>query len=96
VGSCENKRIMEISQDIQHRPLVFIRFNPDQYHDLNNKYIKSCWTIHPMHGHIYVNAKDKSKWEERLSVLTENINYWINNVPEKTVETIQLYYDQNF
>jgi hypothetical protein len=25
---CENKRIMEISQDVGHRPIVFIRFNP--------------------------------------------------------------------
>ena len=29
--SCENKRIMEISQDLGHRPIVFIRFNPDEY-----------------------------------------------------------------
>jgi hypothetical protein len=27
--SCENKRLMEISQDIGHRPVIFIRFNPD-------------------------------------------------------------------
>ena len=27
--SCENKRIMELSQDLGHRPIVFIRFNPD-------------------------------------------------------------------
>jgi hypothetical protein len=25
---CENKRLMELSQDIAHRPMVFIRFNP--------------------------------------------------------------------
>jgi len=29
--SCENKRIMQISQDLHHRPVVFIRFNPDEY-----------------------------------------------------------------
>lgn len=28
--SCENKRMMELSEDIAHRPLVFIRFNPDK------------------------------------------------------------------
>jgi hypothetical protein len=27
--SCENKRIMELSQDVGHRPIIFIRFNPD-------------------------------------------------------------------
>ena len=27
--SCENKRLMELSQDVGHRPIIFIRFNPD-------------------------------------------------------------------
>ena len=26
---CEHKRLMEISMDLSHRPIVFIRFNPD-------------------------------------------------------------------
>lgn len=30
-STCENKRIMEISQDVGHRSVVFIRFNPDEY-----------------------------------------------------------------
>ena len=29
--SCQNKRIMELSQDLGHRPIIFIRFNPDDY-----------------------------------------------------------------
>jgi hypothetical protein len=29
--SCENKRMMAISRDFDHRPLVFLRFNPDAY-----------------------------------------------------------------
>jgi hypothetical protein len=29
--SCENKRTMEISRDLGHRNIVFIRFNPDDY-----------------------------------------------------------------
>ena len=29
--SCEEKRIMEIFQDLGGRPLVVIRFNPDKY-----------------------------------------------------------------
>ena len=40
--SCENKRLMELSQDVGHRPLVFLRFNPDDYID-NGKQISSCW-----------------------------------------------------
>jgi len=29
--SCSNKRIMELSQDVNHRPIVFIRINTDEY-----------------------------------------------------------------
>ena len=29
--SCENKRIMELSEDVGHRTIIFIRFNPDDY-----------------------------------------------------------------
>ena len=48
--SCENKRLMEISRDIGHRPLIFIRFNPDQYIDNKNNKITSCWKLNKHHG----------------------------------------------
>ena len=38
---CE-KRIMELSQDIAHRPIIYIRFNPDDY-KIKGEKIKSCW-----------------------------------------------------
>ena len=45
--SCENKRIMELSQDVGHRPIVFIRFNPDDYKNITfvfiNQYICSSY-----------------------------------------------------
>jgi hypothetical protein len=43
--SCENKRLMEISQDLGHRPIIFIRFNPDSYKNENGILIKSCWKL---------------------------------------------------
>ena len=42
--SCENKRLMEISQDLGFRSIVFIRFNPDDYTIKNEKKL-SCWGI---------------------------------------------------
>ena len=42
--SCENKRIMELSQDLGHRPIVFIRFNPDGYKKGETN-ITSCWGV---------------------------------------------------
>jgi len=95
--SCENKRIMQISQDIGHRPLVFIRFNPDDYLDCSGNNIASCWTTTSKTGIIKIKSNKNDEWSERLNVLKETIEYWSNeeNKTEKTVETIQLFYDQN-
>lgn len=53
---CENKRIMEISQDLGHRPIIFIRFNPDSYKNKENKLINSCWQINKL-GICCINKK---------------------------------------
>lgn len=87
---CENKRLMEISQDLQHRPIVCIRFNPDSYTDFNGK-IKSCWKINKM-GIMQIEKNKKNEWENRIKCLIQEIDYWINNSTEKTIEIIQLFY----
>ena len=89
--SCENKRTMELSQDVGHRPMVFIRFNPDSYYE-NKKSISSCWRIND--SGICVISKTKTKeWNDRLSALKHQIEYWCNNRTDKTVEIVQLFYD---
>ena len=87
--SCENKRLMEISQDINHRPLVFIRFNPDAYINIDNIKIKSCWKVNNL-GIIILN--DKIEWKTRLSKLKKEIKYWLDNETTKTIEVIELFY----
>ena len=72
---------MEISQDLNFRPIVFIRFNPDDYIDKEGNKIKSCWKINKI-----------KEWDERINILTEQINYWVKNPTEKTVEIIELFY----
>ena len=91
--SCQNKRIMELSQDLGHRPIVFIRFNPDDY-EQNEIIITSCWGQDEK-GICIVKKTKKSEWIKRLKTLEEQIKYWINptNMTNKTIETIQLYYD---
>ena len=91
--SCENKRIMELSQDVNHRPIVFIRFNPDDY-TCEGKNITSCWGVNKQ-GICVVKKSKKKEWEERLEALNNQISYWSNpeNKTEKTIELIQLYYD---
>ncbi len=88
---CEHKRLMEISQDLQHRPVIFIRFNPDAYEDINGNYIESCWKLNKQ-GVICIPTNKESDWEERIVILKRQIQYWINNPTEKTVEIIELFY----
>ena len=91
--SCENKRIMELSQDVGHRPIVFIRFNPDEY-EKDGTNISSCWGC-DKNGLCVVKKSKKNEWTDRLHVLEETISYWVSpeNTTSKTIETIQLFYD---
>ena len=93
--SCENKRIMEISQDLGHRPIVFIRFNPDDY-NTNDKKITSCWGLNGK-GICVVKKSKKDEWDKRLDALEQQINYWLNpeHKTDKMIEIIQLFYDNN-
>jgi hypothetical protein len=89
--SCENKRMMELSQDLAHRPIVFIRFNPDEYQKDGIK-ITSCWGT-DQKGICVVKKSKQAEWEQRLHTLGETIEYWLNHRTDKTVEIIQLFYD---
>jgi hypothetical protein len=92
--SCENKRLMILSQDVGHRPLIFIRFNPDDYLTVDKK-VTSCWSLNKL-GICTVKKSKQKEWEERLEALRAQIDYWIHpeNKTEKTVEVVQLFYDR--
>ena len=89
--SCENKRIMELSQDVNHRNIVFIRFNPDDYID-NGVNIKSCFSRTNL-GFLVIKKAKKVEWQHRLTVLQETIHYWIKNKTDKMIEVVHLFYD---
>ena len=94
--SCENKRIMEISQDLAHRPIVFVRFNPDSYITQDNQNISSCWGLNTR-GICVVKKSKIDEWVIRLSVLHQEIDYWSHptNKTDKMVEVVQLFYNAN-
>lgn len=95
--SCNNKRLMELSQDVGHRPIIFIRFNPDEYINNENKRITSCWTISKKLGLLIIKKQKREEWNNRLNVLKEQIEFWLNpkNRTDKTIEVIELFYDSN-
>jgi hypothetical protein len=84
---------MQLSKDVNHRPIIFIRFNPDSYKE-NDKNITSCWSINKLGVCI---VKKQKEWNDRLNVFKEQILYWTNptNKTNKTIETIQLFYDND-
>lgn len=92
--SCENKRLMEISQDYKYRPIIFIRFNPDDYIN-NGVKVESCWKILKS-GILKIDKEKEIEWNNRLNSLKCQIDYWCNpnNITNKTIEVIQMYYNQ--
>jgi hypothetical protein len=92
--SCENRRIMELSKDVGHRAIIFIRFNPDDYKQ-NKTNVTSCWAING-HGVCCVKKSKQIEWNTRLQTLKETIAYWLqsNNKTNKILEIVQLYYDE--
>ena len=82
---------MELSQDVGHRSIVFIRFNPDDYMDINGNKVKSCWKLNKL-GIMCIEKTKQEEWEERLNKLNQQIQYWIDNPTEKIVEIVELFY----
>jgi hypothetical protein len=82
---------MEISQDLNHRPIIFIRFNPDSYTDQSGNFIKSCWELNKL-GVINIVKNKQKEWEDRIECLKQQIQYWIENKTEKTIEIVELFY----
>jgi hypothetical protein len=90
---CENKRMMEVSQDVGHRPIIVIRFNPDDYRNENNKKIPSCWGI--TRNTQLCKLVHHNDWLERLETLKQNIEEKIYASSDKTLEITYLFYDKN-
>jgi len=89
---CENKRTMELSQDVGHRPMVIIRFNPDKYISKSNVLVKSCWELNRF-GLQVISKHYKQEWEYRLLTLKNTILRESKKNHEKTVEILYLFYN---
>jgi hypothetical protein len=88
--SCENSRTMELFQDFNNRPIVFIRFNPDTY-SKDGKRIISSFKIHKKNGVPIIRNKDE--WNGRLDLLKTTIDKHLQTIPEKEVNIENLFFN---
>lgn len=85
--SCEEKRMMEIFQDLGSRPVVFLRFNPDKY---ISKGVKTS-------GCFDENGKvSEPEWRRRINSLKKRLETYFKVVPEKELTVEHLFYDDTF
>ncbi len=93
---CENKRTMQLFEDLGNRSLIIIRFNPDSYTENNNN-VEGCFIpltkIEDIHKKKFYELNEK-EWKRRLDILEEVIRGKMSDdIPEKEVEEIKLFYD---
>jgi EsV-1-7 cysteine-rich motif len=89
--SCDNKRIMELFEDVKRRPMVVIRFNPDKYKDHLGVSHPSCFGRHASLDVPII--KHKIDWEFRLKLLGEQLLEHSSRVPEKEITVMHLFFD---
>jgi len=82
--NCENKRMMELFQDLGDRPLVMIRFNPDKYDNIEScfKFTKTGWL-----------SLNKKEWNRRINTLKQKIREYCHSIPSKEMTVKQLFYN---
>jgi hypothetical protein len=91
-STCDNKRLCQLSQDISHRNMIMIRFNPDDYINSNNENVTSCWGYNKL-GMAVVKKSKQKEWKYRLDCLKQRIEYWVSNPIDKMIHVDLLFYD---
>lgn len=72
---CENKRTMEIFESLGSRPIVMLRFNPDNYRG------ETCFKLTKT-GSLSLNKKE---WNRRIAELVDLVEWYIGNIPDMEV-----------
>lgn len=66
----DDERLNQIMEDI-NKPLIFIRFNPDNYVKVNGEKIRSCFSITRETGLCKI--ANKKEWNSRLNGLKNGL-----------------------
>ena len=88
--SCENKRMMQLMQDVRMRPIVTIRLNPDAFTDNNGVRERSCFR-RGKDGRLLI--ADSKRWQRRLDLFVERFCHHLDNIPQSEVTVEHLFCD---
>ena len=87
--SCDEKRMMELFQDLGNRQLVLIRINPDKYNK-KGKMKEGCFEFDEKNT-IKCLTKE---FDRRFNKLINFIDYYLDNEPEKEITVRKLFFDK--
>ncbi len=98
---CENKRLMEIYQDLDFKPLRVIRFNPDAYKDINGKRVNSIFSLD---SNNKLKVKTKKELSRRVVILLDTVEQVLEKINQdmtmdannvKSVDVEYLFFNEN-
>jgi len=81
--------MMELFLDLNNKPLVLIRFNPDKYMDEEGDTIRGIFRFNEKNDIFSY----KEAYKDRIKKLKKTVDYHLNNIPEKEVNIEYLFYD---
>ena len=86
---CDNKRTMMLYQDLAHRPIVFIRVNPDKY-KVKGKNMSGAFSITKASGSLKTHPRIlKQRIEATLIAIKRNVSV----VPSRAITVESLFFD---
>jgi len=92
--TCEISRLNQLSEDLDFRPIVMIRFNPDGYLNEENKRVFTPWKAGE-DGVLRIVKTRAEEWNNRLLKLKETIAEWSSKGTREIIEIIHMFYDKN-
>jgi hypothetical protein len=88
----ELERMLLLSNDVNQRPIIFIRFNPDGY-TVNGRKNRSCWGK-TKKGLVKITRQ--KEWDVRLEHLGAEIESALHNIPTEPISEKYLFYNSTF
>lgn len=93
--SCDNKRLCELFQDFGCIPIIFIRFNPDDYIDADGRKVTSCFGTTPIKSITHIKKNKAKEFEQRIQILFKTIKKYSNSLPNRSITQVHLFFDKD-